>query len=90
MDVENSRSGDDDLGILKLLVKGRVLAVLVAGGDEGVALILKPLANTKLVLDGSEKLGDLMSRVLSAIVAFDAFPVWYFRVSLSYVHDESR
>lgn len=38
----NSRGGDDDLSVDELLVEGGVLALLVVGGDEGVALALEP------------------------------------------------
>jgi hypothetical protein len=41
------------------LVELRVLALLVGGGDEGVTLVLEPLANAELVLSCSEKLRDL-------------------------------
>lgn len=50
----DERSGDDDLGVNKLLVEGGVLALLVGGGHQSVAGILEPLANTKLVLGGTE------------------------------------
>lgn len=49
------RGGDDDLGIDKLLVKGRVLALLVRGGHQRVALVLEPLAEAELVLSRAEK-----------------------------------
>ena len=49
------RSGDDDLSVHQLLVKGRVLAVLVGGGDQSVALVLDPLPQAQLILDGTEK-----------------------------------
>ena len=52
-------SGDDDLSILELLVELGTLTVLVRGGDKSVALVLEPLANTELVLSGSEKEGLL-------------------------------
>ena len=55
------RSGDDDLGVNELLVKGRVLAVLVRGRHQGVTLILEPLADAKLILSGSEEFGNLGS-----------------------------
>lgn len=62
----NVRSSDDDFSVNKLLVKGRVLALLVRGGDEGVTLGLKPLAQAKLVLGGTEKTG-LVLGVLTAL-----------------------
>lgn len=55
MNMENLRSGDDNLSVDKLLVEGGVLALLVGGGHESVTGILEPLANTKLVLGGTEK-----------------------------------
>lgn len=54
-----ARSGDDDFGIDELLVKLGVLALLVRGSDEGVALVLEPLAEAKLILGGAEKLRNL-------------------------------
>ena len=54
------RSGDDDLGINKLLVELGVLAFLVRCGNEGVALILEPLADAELVLGGAQQLRDLL------------------------------
>jgi hypothetical protein len=62
--ASNSRGGDDDFGIDQLLVKGRVLAFLVGSSHESVALVLEPLADTKLVLGGSEK-----SRLLLGVFA---------------------
>ena len=44
------RCGDNNLSVYQLLVKLGVLALLVGGGDEGVSLVLKPFADTKLVL----------------------------------------
>jgi len=55
--------GDDDLGVDELLVKDRVLALLAGGGDQGMALILEPLADAELVLSGSEKLRNLVVSV---------------------------
>jgi hypothetical protein len=52
-------SGNDDLSIDELLVELGVLALLVRGSNEGVALVLEPLADAKLVLRGAEKFGDL-------------------------------
>lgn len=53
------RSGDDDLCIDELLVELGILTLLVRGGDKSVALVLKPLADAKLVLSGAKKLRDL-------------------------------
>ena len=59
--------GNDDLGINEVLVEGRVLTLLVGCGDELVALVLDPLAQTKLVLGGTEQL-RLFLCVLETIV----------------------
>ncbi len=56
---ESLRGGDDDFGVDELLVKLGVLALLVRGGHEGVALALEPLAQAELILGGSEKLRNL-------------------------------
>jgi len=53
----NLRSGDNDLSVNELLVEGGVLTILVGGGDEGVTPVLEPLADTKLVLGGTEQTG---------------------------------
>ena len=55
----NIRGGDDDLGIDEMLVEGRVLALLIRGGDQGVALVLQPFANAELVLCRTKQLRDL-------------------------------
>jgi hypothetical protein len=60
-------SSNNDFGINEVLVKGRVLALLVGCGDELVALLLDPLAQTELVLGGTEQLG-LFLCVLETIV----------------------
>ena len=57
------RCGNDDLSVDELLVELGVLALLVGGGDEGVALVLEPFADAELVLCGSEELGDLEVRL---------------------------
>lgn len=57
--VQVLRGGDDDFCVNELLVELGVLALLVGGGDEGVTLVLEPLANAELVLSCSEKLRDL-------------------------------
>lgn len=61
------RGGDDDLGVDQLLVKLGALALLVRGGDEGVALVLEPFADAQLVLCRAEELRDL-DGCLSAVV----------------------
>lgn len=53
------RSGDDDFGIDELLVELGVLALLVRGGYQSVALVLEPLAEAELVFCGAEKFGNL-------------------------------
>ena len=58
--MRNERSGDDDFSVDELLVKGGVLAFLVGSSHESVAFLLEPLAETKLVLGGSEKLRLLL------------------------------
>ena len=62
------RSGNDDFGIDQLLIKGRVLTLLVGGGDKSVTLILEPFSNTQLVLGGAQELG-LLFGVLVALIA---------------------
>ena len=52
----NIRGSDDDFGVDEFLVKLGVLALLVGGGDKSVTLVLKPFANTELVLSGTEQL----------------------------------
>lgn len=59
LDGAGLRSGDDDFGVDELLVKLGVCAVLVRRGDEGVALVLEPLAETELVFGGAEESGNL-------------------------------
>lgn len=63
------RSGDDDIGVNELPVKGGVLAFLVGGGYEGVARILEPLAEAKLVLSRAQELGDLKWRTEVNVVS---------------------
>jgi len=58
----NSRSGNDNLGINKLLIKGRRLALLIRSSNQSMSLILEPLANTKLVLGCAKKLWNLWSK----------------------------
>jgi hypothetical protein len=66
-----SRRGNDDFSVDELLVELGVLALLVGSGDEGVALVLEPLADAELVLGGSEELRNLkrvrVSRVTSIL-----------------------
>lgn len=57
--LRDLRSGDDDFGVDQLLLKDRVGALLVRGGDQSVALVLEPLADAELVLSRSEESRDL-------------------------------
>lgn len=63
------RGCDDDFGVNKLLIELAVLALLVGGRYERVALRLDPFAQTKLILSGAEKL-RLLLRVLSTLRNF--------------------
>jgi len=45
-----ARCGDDNLSVDQFLVELAVLALLVGGGHESVALVLKPFADAELVL----------------------------------------
>jgi hypothetical protein len=65
--TEDSRSGDDDLSVDQLLVKGGVLTLLVGGSDEGVALLLEPFSQAQLVLGGTQETGLLLG-VLTALI----------------------
>ena len=67
------RSGDDDLSVDQLLVKGRVIAVLVGGGDQSVALVLNPLPQAEFILDGTEKTGLLLG-VLTTLLGLADTP----------------
>jgi hypothetical protein len=60
------RSGDDDFCVDKVLVKLRVGSLLAGGCHELVTLVLEPLADSELVLSGTEHLG-LVSGVLVAL-----------------------
>lgn len=57
---DGERSSDDDLGVNQLLVESRVLTLLVGGGHQGVTSVLKPLADTELILGGTKKTGLLL------------------------------
>lgn len=62
-----SRSSNDNLSVDQLLVKGGVLALLVGGGHQGVALVLEPLADAELILGGTQQTGLLLG-VLTTLV----------------------
>ena len=59
------RGGDDDLSIDQLLVELAVLALLVGGGHESVALVLDPLPETELVLRRAQELGLLLGVLMA-------------------------
>jgi len=48
-----------------VLVENGVGALLVGGGDELVALVLEPLANTELILCATEKTGLVLGVLAS-------------------------
>ena len=52
----HSRCRDDDFSIDQFLIELGVLALLVGGGDQGVALILEPFPDPELILRCSQKL----------------------------------
>lgn len=52
-------SCDDDFGVDKVLIEGGVFALLVGGGYELMALILKPLAEAELVFGCAEEAWDV-------------------------------
>ena len=60
------RSGDDNLSVNKLLLEDRVRTLLVGGGHQSVTLVLEPLADTELVLSGTEEAG-LLFGMLAAL-----------------------
>lgn len=64
----DSRSGDDDFGIDKLLVELGGIPLLVGGRDQGVALIFEPLPQAELILGGSQETG-LLFGVFAALCA---------------------
>lgn len=66
---KNLRSGNDDFGVNHLLLEDRALALLVGGGHESVSLVLEPLADTKLVLSGTEETGLLLGVLLALFEA---------------------
>lgn len=65
--IESLRSGNDDFGVNHLLLEDTALALLVGGGHESVSLVLKPLADTKLVLCGTEETRLLLGVLLALI-----------------------
>lgn len=65
--LKNSRSGNDDFGVNHLLLEDTALALLVGGGHESVSLVLEPLADTKLVLSGTEETRLLLGVLLALI-----------------------
>ena len=65
------RSGNDNLSINKVLVELGVLAFLVGGGDELVALLLDPFPDAKLVLGSSEHARLLLSVDTTLVLLLD-------------------
>jgi len=61
----NIRGGDDDFGVGNVLVEDGVGALLVGSGDKLVTLVLKPLADTELVLSATEKTGLVLGVLAS-------------------------
>ena len=69
-DVQESgdlRSGDDDLGINQFLIEFGVLALLIGGSNEGMALVLEPFPYPQFILCRPNHFG-VVPGVLSAIV----------------------
>ena len=62
-----SRCGDDDLCINKLLIEFGILSLFVRGGHKGVALVLQPFSNAKLVLRGTEQTWLLLSMLVALL-----------------------
>ena len=62
---KNLRSGDNDFGVNHLLLEDAALTLLVGGCDESVSLVLEPLADSELVLCGSEEAGLLFGVLLA-------------------------
>ena len=59
------RGGDNDFGVNHLLLEDAALTLLVGGCDESVSLVLEPLADSELVLCGSEEAGLLFGVLLA-------------------------
>ena len=74
------RSGDNDFSVNHLLLEHAALALLVRGSNESVSLVLEPLADTKLVLCGTEEtrllLGVLLALIESISVLLQAVKVF--------------
>ena len=66
-DCINLRSGDNDFSVDHLLLEHTALTLLVRGSDESVSLVLEPLADTKLVLCGTEETRLLLGVLLALI-----------------------
>ena len=66
---KNLRSGDNDFSVDHLLLEHTALTLLVRGSDESVSLVLEPLADTKLVLSGTEETGLLLGVLLALFEA---------------------
>ena len=78
---KNLRSGDNDFSVNHLLLEHAALALLVRGSNESVSLVLEPLADTELVLCGTEEtrllLGVLLALIESVSVLLEAMNVWF-------------
>ena len=74
------RSGDNDFSVNHLLLEHAALTLLVRGSDESVSLVLEPLADTELVLCGTEEtrllLGVLLALIESISVLLQAVKVF--------------
>lgn len=62
-----SRSSNDNFSVDQLLVKGGVLALLVGGSHQGVALVLEPLADAELIFGGTQQTGLLLGMLTTLI-----------------------
>ena len=65
--MSDLRSGDNDFSVNHLLLEHAALALLVRGSDESVSLVLEPLADTELVLCGTEETRLLLGVLLALI-----------------------
>ena len=59
------RGGNDDFGVDQFLVELAVLALLIGGGDEGVALGFNPRSQAQLVLGRAQQLGLLFGMLMA-------------------------
>ena len=66
---KNIRSGDNDFSVNHLLLEHAALTLLVRGSDESVSLVLEPLADTELVVCGTEETRLLLGVLLALFEA---------------------